>query len=83
MSNSQQWLRTPAAAIALCCSQNHLKRSRDTHGGSLIGGEHYILGSSNSAAIIWNVDAIRQKWHEQGMRRYQIANQIIKELQAP
>jgi hypothetical protein len=78
MTNLQQWLRTPMAAIALGCSQNHLKRSRDTHGGFLVGGEHYVLGSSNSAAILWNVDAIRQKWHEQGMKRYQ----ITKELQA-
>lgn len=82
MTNSQQWLRTPMAAMALGCSQNHLKRSRDTHGGFLVGGEHYILGSSNSAAILWNVDAIRQKWHEQGMKRYQAANEITKELQA-
>ena len=29
---AHQWLRTPAAAIELCCSQNHLKRCRDTHG---------------------------------------------------
>jgi hypothetical protein len=82
MTNSQQWLRTPAAAVALDCSQNHLKRCRDTHGGCLVGGVHYVLGPSHSAAILWNVEAIRQEWHKQGMKRHQIANQIIKELQA-
>jgi len=81
-SSSQQWLRTPAAAVALGCSQNHLKRCRDTHGGFLVGGEHYILGTSHSAAILWNVDAIRQAWHYQGIMRMQMANQIINELQA-
>lgn len=81
-SSSQQWLRTPAAAVALGCSQNHLKRCRDSHGGFLVGGEHYILGCSHSAAILWNVDAIRQAWHYQGIMRMQMANQIINELQA-
>jgi hypothetical protein len=69
MTTSQQWLRTPQAAIALGCSQNHLKRCRDTHGGFLVGGEHYILGSSHSASIIWNVDAIREAFHYRGMLR--------------
>jgi len=44
MSTSNQWLRTPMAAMALGCSQNHLKRCRDTHGGFLVGGEHTSLG---------------------------------------
>ena len=50
MNNSQQWLRTPEAATALGCSQNHLKRCRDSHGGFLVGGEDYILGISHTAA---------------------------------
>jgi len=69
MSTAQQWLRTPAAAIALDCSQNYLKRCRDTHGGFLVGGEHYILGPSHSAAILWDVDAIRAAFHYRGMLR--------------
>ena len=69
MSTPQQWLRTPMAAMALGCSQNHLKRCRDTHGGFLVGGEHYILGTSHSAAILWNVDAIRTAFHYRGMVR--------------
>lgn len=69
MASTQQWLRTPAAAVALGCSQNHLKRCRDTHGGFLVGGEHYILGASHSAAIVWNIDAIRAVFHYRGMLR--------------
>jgi hypothetical protein len=57
------------AAMALGCSQNHLKRCRDTHGGFLVGGEHYILGTSHSASILWNVDAIRAAFHYRGMLR--------------
>ena len=69
MSTSQQWLRTPTAAEALGCSQNHLKRCRDTHGGFLVGGEDYILGSSHSASILWNVEKIRAAFHYRGMLR--------------
>ncbi|MCP9943046.1 hypothetical protein KBY70_11660 [Cyanobium sp. ATX 6E8] len=69
MSTPQQWLRTPVAAMALGCSQNHLKRCRDTHGGFLVGGEHYILGTSHSAAILWNVERIRAAFHHRGVIR--------------
>ena len=69
MITSQQWLRTPTAAVALGCSQNHLKRCRDTHGGFLVGGEDYILGPSHSAAILWNVEKIRAAFHYRGMLR--------------
>jgi hypothetical protein len=71
-------MRTPQAATALGCSQNHLKRCRDTHGGFLVGGEHYILGSSHSASIQWNVDAIRQAFHYRGMQR-QRGEQALKQ----
>lgn len=57
------------AAMALGCSQNHLKRCRDTHGGFLVGGEHYILGTSHSASILWDVEAIRAAFHYRGMLR--------------
>jgi hypothetical protein len=65
----QTWLRTPAAAIALGCSQNHLKRCRDTHGGFLVSGEHYIPGTSHSASILWDVEAVRAAFHYRGMLR--------------
>jgi hypothetical protein len=82
MTSDSNWLKTPDAAMALGCSQNHLKRNRDTHGGILIGGIHYCLGTSRSAPITWNVAEIRKTWHQQGMMRTQMANRIINELQA-
>lgn len=78
-TQAEPWLRTPAAATALGCSQNHLKRCRDIHGGFLVGGEHYILGSSHSAAILWNVAAIRAAFHHRGMLR-QRGMQVLKEV---
>jgi hypothetical protein len=76
------WLRTPMAAVALGCSQNHLKRCRDSHGGFLVHGEHYILGISHSAPIIWNVEAVRAAFHQQGLMRQQRIKQTIQESQA-
>ncbi len=55
--------------MALGCSQNHLKRCRDSHGGFLVGGEHYILGASHSSSIVWNVEAIRAAFHYRGILR--------------
>lgn len=46
-----------------------LKRCRDSHGGFLVGGEHYVLGASHSSAILWNVSAIRAAIHYRGMLR--------------
>jgi len=67
MSTKDLWLPTPAASIALGCSQNHLKRSRETHGGMLEGGIDYALGSSINAPITWNVERCRVKFHRQGL----------------
>ena len=69
MTTSQQWLRTPMAAMAQVCSQNHLKRCRDSQGGFLVHGEHYINGASHSAPIVWNVEAIRTAFTYHGMLR--------------
>lgn len=78
----ERWLRTPAAAISLGCSQNHLKRCRDTHGGFLVGGEHYILGSSHSAAILWDVEAVRAAFHYRGMIRQRGEAAVKQEVSA-
>ena len=50
----------------------HLKPCRDTHGGFLMGGKHYILGlgASHSAAIVWIIDAISTAFHYRGMLRH-------------
>jgi hypothetical protein len=67
--SDEEWLRTPAAAMKLGCSQNHLKRCRDTQGGFLVSGEHYIPGATHSTAIVWNISAIRAAFHYRGTLR--------------
>ena len=59
-------LRTPDAARHLQVSGSFLKRKRDTHGGFLVGGEHYFLGASTNASIRWDVDAIAREFHKRG-----------------
>ena len=59
-------LRTPDAAKYLQISESFLKRKRDTHGGFLVGGEHYFLGASSNASIRWDVDAIAREFHKRG-----------------
>ena len=59
-------LRTPDAARYLQVSESFLKRKRDTHGGFLVGGEHYFLGASSNASIRWDVDAIAGEFHKRG-----------------
>jgi hypothetical protein len=66
-SITETWLPTPAAAVALGCSQSHLKRSRDIDGGSLEGGIDYCLGSSSNAPITWHIERCRAKFHTAGL----------------
>ena len=72
-------LRTPDAAQHLQVSQSYLKRLRDTHGGFLVGGEHYFLGASSNASIRWDVLAIHRELHKRGRIRRE-AEQLLKEL---
>ena len=72
-------LRTPDAAQHLEVSQSYLKRLRDTHGGFLVGGEHYFLGASSNASILWDVPAIQRELHKRG-RIQREAEQLLKEL---
>ena len=72
-------LRTPDAAQHLQVSQSYLKRLRDTHGGFLVGGEHYFLGASSNASIRWDVLAIQRELHKRGRIRRE-AEQLLKEL---
>ena len=72
-------LRTPDAAQHLQVSQSYLKRLRDTHGGFLVGGEHYFLGPSSNASIRWDVPAIQRELHKRGRIRRE-AEQLLKEL---
>ena len=72
-------LRTPDAAQHLQVSQSYLKHLRDTHGGFLVGGEHYFLGASSNASIRWDVLAIQRELHKRGRIRRE-AEQLLKEL---
>ena len=72
-------LRTPDAAKHLQLSQSYLKRLRDSHGGFLVGGEHYFLGASSNASIRWDVDLIQKELHKRG-RIQREAAQLLKEL---
>ena len=72
-------LRTPDAAQHLQVSQSYLKSLRDTHGGFLVGREHYFLGASSNASIRWDVDRIQKELHKRG-RIQRKADQLIKEL---
>ena len=71
-------LRTPDAAQHLQVSQSYLKSLRDTHGGFLVGGEHYFLGASSNASIRRDVDRIQKELHKRG-RIQRKADQLIKE----
>ena len=73
------WLRTPDAALALACSQNHLKRQRDTHGGFLVEGEDYCPGTSRTAPITWNIDRIRAAFVYRG-RQVRKAGADVQQL---
>ncbi len=72
-------LRTPDAAQHLQVSQSYLKRLRDTHGGFLVGGEHYFLGASSNASIRWDVSSIQHELHKRG-RIQREAEPLLKEL---
>ena len=72
-------LRTPDAARYPQVSQSYLKRLIDTHGGFLVGGEHYFLGASSNASIRWDVDRIQKELHTRG-RMQRVSEQLIKEL---
>ena len=61
------WLKTADAARHLAVSRSYLNRCRiDYDGGFLLPRKHYILGASRTASIVWNVDAVREAFHERG-----------------
>ncbi len=72
--SKKQFLPTAVAAPSVGCSVNHLKRQRDTHGGFLVAGKDYFLGSSRSSSILWNVPSIREKFHKRGLAARKKAN---------
>lgn len=81
MTTPQEWLPTPAAAIALGCSTSHLKRHRDENGGPLRSGTDYRYQGGPTAPILWNVESCRERFHHYGMQLRQ-AGAVIREVQA-
>ena len=82
------WLDTTKAAQALDISPFTLKRRRDVDGGFLEAGKHYRYKTpASNSAILWDVDSVRDLFHERGMKaRKDIrtearANRVIRELQ--
>ena len=74
------WLKTADAARYLAVSSSYLKRCRiEYDGGFLLPKKHYILGASRTAAITWNVESVREAFHDRGhlIRR---ADQFVSEL---
>jgi|TARA_R100000482_G_C5055751_1_gene114763 hypothetical protein len=55
---TDQWLKTPAAAKAVGCSERTLKREQDFRGGCLIEGEHWRRGISRNSSYIWCVERV-------------------------
>ncbi len=51
MNISQQWLRTPEAATALGCSQNHLRAPRKIGPAESIGQGRRLLGQESQSVL--------------------------------
>ena len=67
-------LSTPKAAEYLRSTSQYLKRKRDSRGGFLEEGKHYFYqGEAVNAAILWDVELVRDELHTRGMKARQIA----------
>ena len=79
-SINQRYFPTSIADSLLGISSVYLKNLRETHGGFLKGGEHYILGASQTASIRWDVEKIAQAMHLRG-EQFRKAQKVLAELQ--
>ena len=76
----REWFKTSEAAYHLGVSQWYLKQCRDCYeDGFLLEEEHYILGASKTASIMWNLPAVRKAFHERG-KIIQEGRKLVKEL---
>ena len=82
------WLDTTKAAQALDIAPCTLKRRRDIDGGFLEAGKHYRFKTpASNSAILWDVDSVRELFHERGMqarkdiRTEARAERVIRERQ--
>ena len=76
----REWFKTSEAAYHLGVSQWYLKQCRDCYpDGFLIEEEHYILGASKTASIMWNLPAVRKAIHARG-KLIREGQKIVQEL---
>ena len=65
MSN---WMRTSLAALQLGVSPDTLQRRRETNGGFLENGTHYVLGPHRNSPVVWEVDRVRAAMNTRGLQ---------------
>ena len=70
-SAAVQWVPTSAAALALGCSAQYLKKSRDLKGGFLQEGLHYRLPISGNSSNTWNLATVEEAFAERGRKVHQ------------
>ena len=76
---NQIWFKTPEAKILLGCSDQFLKKNRDTHGGFLQEEVHYRFGANVNSPIYWNVEEIMKISHARG-KIIRAGREMVKEL---
>ena len=61
------WMKTSLAAMQLGISPDTLHRRRDTNGGFLEMGRHYVLGPHTNSPLTWNIKECRQAFNQRGL----------------
>ena len=65
MSN---WMRKSLAAFQLGVSPDTLQRRRETNGGFLENGTHYVLGPHRNSPVVWEGDRVRAAMNTRGLQ---------------
>ena len=63
-----EWMRTSFAALQLGVSPDTLHRRRESNGGFLEIGRHYVLGPYRNSPLIWNVQNCRDAFNQHGLQ---------------
>ena len=67
--HTPQWLKTSDAAQALGVSKDFLKTQRDSSGGFLVCGKHYLPGITATSPTRWDVAEIAEALRYRGLTR--------------
>ena len=62
-----EWMRTSFAALQLGVSPDTLHRRRESNGGFLEIGRHYVLGPYRNSPLVWNVPSCRDAFNQRGL----------------